>query len=56
MKIWKMKQCFYSDTIKELNNLEKEHAAIKSITQANSENWFTIFYTIEDDNIEEQEI
>jgi hypothetical protein len=52
MKIWKKKDCFYSDIIKELNNLEKKHAVVREITSSN-ENWFTIFYTIEDDNIEE---
>lgn len=49
MKIWKMKDCFYADIIKELNNLEKQKATIKQITQSNNENWFTIFYTIEDE-------
>ena len=53
MKIWKMKDCFYSDIVKELNNLEKQKAVIKQITQANNEQWFTIFYTIEDEVEEE---
>ena len=52
MKIWKMKDCFYSDIIKELNNLEKKHAVVREIT-ASSEHWFTIFYTIED-KVEEE--
>lgn len=53
MKIWKMKDCFYLDVIQELNNLEKQKAVIRQITQDANTNWFTIFYTIEDDNIEE---
>lgn len=48
-----MKDCFYSDIVKELNNLEKQKAVIKQITQANNEQWFTIFYTIEDEVEEE---
>ena len=53
MKVWKMKEAHWADIIEKLNNLEKEHATIKSITQTNRENWFTIFYTIEDDIMED---
>ena len=53
MKVWKMKDCFYSDVIKELNNLEKKHAVIREITQTSNKSWFTIFYTVEDDSDDE---
>lgn len=48
-----MKDCFYSDVLKELNNLENKHAVIREITQSADTNWFTIFYTIEDEVEEE---
>ena len=48
-----MKNCFYSDIIKELNNLEKQKAVIRQITQDADTNWFTIFYTVEDDIVED---
>ena len=54
MKVWKMKYCFYSNIIKDLNNLEKQKATVKQITQADN-NWFTVFYTIEDEIEEENE-
>ena len=53
MIIWKMKEAHWADIIKELNNLEKQKAVIKQITQANNEQCFTIFYTIEDEVEEE---
>lgn len=53
MKIWKMKEAHWADIIKELNNLEKKHAVIREITQNVDKNWFTIFYTVEDEVEEE---
>ena len=53
MKIWKMKYVHYSDVLNELNNLEKQKAVIRQITRANNEQWFTIFYTVEDEVEEE---
>ena len=50
MKVWKMKDCFYSDAVYELNKLEKEHAIIRNITQC-KDNWYTIFYTVEDTDL-----
>ena len=47
MKVWKMKDCFYTEIIDELNRLEEEHAIIRNITQC-QDNWYTIFYTVED--------
>ena len=55
MKVWKMKNFFYSDVINELNNLEKKKAVIREITQDADTNWFTVFYTIEDSIEEEDE-
>ena len=55
MKIWKKKECFYSDVIEELNNLEKQKAVIRQITQDADTNWFTVFYTVEDE-VEEENI
>ena len=54
MKIWKMKEAHWADILDQLNNLEKDHAVIREITQNADRNWFTIFYTIED-IIEEEE-
>lgn len=47
-----MKDCFFADVIKELNRLEKEHATIRNITQC-KDNWYTIFYTVEDIDIDD---
>ena len=55
MKIWKIKEVHWADITKELNNLEKKHAVIREITQNVDRNWFTIFYTVEDD-VEEENI
>lgn len=55
MKIWKMKEAHWADITKELNNLEKKHAVIREITQNADKNWFTVFYTIEDEVEEENE-
>ena len=55
MKVWKMKESHWADILTELNNLEKKHAVIREITQCQDRNWFTIFYTIEDEIEKENE-
>lgn len=53
MKLWKkMDQVFYSDVIAKLNMLEQQHAVVKSIT-ATSDNFYTIFYTVEEDYLDD---